>query len=307
MSPDAEAICIEDIAHALSLICRGNGHVKTFWSVAQHCICCAKEAAARGLPDRMILACLLHDAGECYLSDIPRPFKEQLPAYREQEEELLDIIYTKFLGSALTEEEQKQLKEIDDGLLWYDLEELLDETQYGDVPDIHIEPDYTVRPFEMVEQEYLHLFYHYSGMAEPKQVFLEDIADAFESCFDGWSQFLKRSTGEILSLPNGDGLTDIEEEDEEFWEEIEESDDYLRLPDQYEKQIMENFAASVVRPQIANRLWKALHGRHPYRYFKDAIQETGMAQKYYDYRFQAYMEKAEEWCRENRVRYTRKA
>lgn len=46
MSPDPMAICIEDIAHALSLICRGNGHVHKFWSVAEHCICCAKEAEA---------------------------------------------------------------------------------------------------------------------------------------------------------------------------------------------------------------------------------------------------------------------
>lgn len=62
MSPDPMAICIEDIAHALSLICRGNGHVHKFWSVAEHCICCAKEAEARGLSARVILACLLHDA-----------------------------------------------------------------------------------------------------------------------------------------------------------------------------------------------------------------------------------------------------
>ena len=46
-NPDLEAICIEDIAHALSLITCGNGHVKTFWSVGEHCLCCAKEAAAR--------------------------------------------------------------------------------------------------------------------------------------------------------------------------------------------------------------------------------------------------------------------
>ena len=58
-NPDQEAICIGDIAHALSLITRGNGHVKTFWSVGEHCLCCAKEAAARGLSDRLILACLL--------------------------------------------------------------------------------------------------------------------------------------------------------------------------------------------------------------------------------------------------------
>ena len=31
--PDPASICIEDIAHALSLICRGNGHVMTFSSV----------------------------------------------------------------------------------------------------------------------------------------------------------------------------------------------------------------------------------------------------------------------------------
>lgn len=29
--PEKERICIDDIAHALSLLCRGNGHVKTFF------------------------------------------------------------------------------------------------------------------------------------------------------------------------------------------------------------------------------------------------------------------------------------
>ena len=73
--PEAEHLHIEDIAHALSLICRGNGHVKTFFSVGSHCINCAKEAAARGYSDRLVLACLLHDASEAYLSDVPRPLR----------------------------------------------------------------------------------------------------------------------------------------------------------------------------------------------------------------------------------------
>lgn len=76
VNPDASLLCIEDIAHALSLLCRGNGHVQTFFSVGQHCIACAKEAQARGLSARLILACLLHDASECYMSDVPRPFKQ---------------------------------------------------------------------------------------------------------------------------------------------------------------------------------------------------------------------------------------
>ena len=162
-NPDPELIRIEDIAHALSMLCRGNGHVKTFWSVGQHCICCAREAAARGLSNRMVLACLLHDASECYMSDVPTPFKNELPEYQEQEEHLLGIIYEKFLGSDLMEEEQKELKKIYHAMLWYDLEHLLGEIQYGEIPELHIDLDYTVRPFEEVEEEYLSLFEKYSG------------------------------------------------------------------------------------------------------------------------------------------------
>ena len=67
INPDAELICIEDIAHALPMICRGNGHVSPFWSVGEHCILCAKEAAAKGYSNRLVLAALLHDASECYM------------------------------------------------------------------------------------------------------------------------------------------------------------------------------------------------------------------------------------------------
>ena len=156
--PDPERIVIEDIAHALSLLCRGNGHVTTFWSVGQHCICCAKEAAGRGLSDRIVLACLLHDASECYMSDVPRPFKKSLMDYLKQEEKLLKIIYRKYLGSALSQEENMKLKSIDNDLLWYDLKYLLGETPAEPKPAIHITVDYTVLPFKTVEEEYLKLF-----------------------------------------------------------------------------------------------------------------------------------------------------
>ena len=308
-NPDPACILIEDIAHALSLICRGNGHVKTFWSVGQHCICCAKEAWARGLSNRMALACLLHDASECYMSDIPRPYKSELPEYQKHEDALLNIIYTKFLGSPPSDEEQRQLKEIDDALLWYDLENLLGIMQLGEIPELHIDLDYALRPFQDVEREYLDLFYLYSGEEQPKPVYLEDIVDAFETCMDEWTQFLDTRTGEIVSIPNDPGLMAFDE-DEAICEEIEETEYYIRLPDQYElheKQIMENFADICVSRSIANRLWRALNGRHPYRYFKDAINEMGVAQKYYDFRALTFLRMAEEWCRDHNVRYQRKA
>ena len=129
--PRPEDFRIEDIAHALSLICRGNGQVKTFFSVGQHCIACAKEAAVRDLPQRIILACLLHDAGESYLSD------------------------------DLTEQETALVKEIDDIMLWYDLKTLLNEVQ-SELPGEPLTTlYYDVRPFEDVESEYLSLFDQY--------------------------------------------------------------------------------------------------------------------------------------------------
>ena len=158
VNPDPVLIGIPVIAHALSFICRGNGHVKTFWGGGQHCICCAKEAAARGLSDRMVLACLLHDASECYMSDVPRPLKQEMSAYRKIEDDLLKVIYGKFLGTPLTPEEETQIKIIDDDLLWYDLETLLDEKQETEKPKLHIDLDYTVRPFKVVEEEYLEIF-----------------------------------------------------------------------------------------------------------------------------------------------------
>lgn len=157
LDPKPEDFRIENIAHALPLICRGNGHVKTFFSVGQHCINCAREAEALSLPDRMILACLLHDASECYMSDVPRPFKRNLPEYRVAEDHLLSVLYTKFLGSDLTEEEYRKMKHIDNAMLWYDMHELLNE-DIGPKPEIHIEISYEWRPFQEVEKEYLEIY-----------------------------------------------------------------------------------------------------------------------------------------------------
>lgn len=157
--PDAAGIHITDIAHALSLICRGNGHVKTFFSVGQHCIHCAREAKARGLSGRIVMACLLHDASESYMSDVPRPFKQYLDRYLEFEEQLLDVIYTKYLGSTLSEEEQAAVKQIDDDMLYFDLRELLNEHSDREEPQMKTKFSYEVLPFETVEKTYLDLYH----------------------------------------------------------------------------------------------------------------------------------------------------
>lgn len=162
VEPDTEKIDIRDIAHALSMTCRGNGHVKTFFSVGQHCINCAREAAERGCTKRVILACLLHDGGEAYMSDVPRPLKPFMPQYLEAEERLLEVIYRKYLGEPLSDAEAKTVKEIDDDLLYYDMKELFGEIIQEKAPELKIILDYTVVPFEQVERTYLELFEFWS-------------------------------------------------------------------------------------------------------------------------------------------------
>ena len=158
LEPAAEDIHITDIAHALSLLCRGNGHVKHFFSVGQHCVNCAQEAMARGYSRRVCLACLLHDASEAYLSDVPRPFKKTLPSYQELEEHFLSIIYQKYLGSDLTEEEHRLVREIDDDMLYFDLAELLGERPNWEMPEMKSVFSEEYVPFLEVEEKYLELF-----------------------------------------------------------------------------------------------------------------------------------------------------
>ena len=74
--PKPEMIDIEDIAKALSCICRYTGHCNDFYSVAQHSILMANlsEFDSFGTP----LQRLLHDSAEAYIQDIPRPWKGTL-------------------------------------------------------------------------------------------------------------------------------------------------------------------------------------------------------------------------------------
>jgi hypothetical protein len=109
-NPDPEAILIEDIAHALSHLCRWGGHCKTFYSVAHHSILVASL-----LPEEHKLAGLLHDATEAYMVDLPRPIKRRMPEYGKAEDRLLEVIARKFgfpypLPEAVTQADDKMLR-----------------------------------------------------------------------------------------------------------------------------------------------------------------------------------------------------
>lgn len=158
LNPNLELIDILDIAHALSMLCRANGHFRSFYSVGQHCINCMKEAAARGYSERVQLACLLHDASEAYLSDVTRPVKQELPKYLEIEKPLQDAIWLKYLGNPLSREEYAQVFEIDDVMLYHEFLSLMDTRLWDSEPRIYSAPQFAFMEFAGCRELYLHFF-----------------------------------------------------------------------------------------------------------------------------------------------------
>lgn len=91
LNPQGFDYDIEEIAHALSNLCRYTGHSTKFYSVAEHSV-----LVSRILPDRLALAGLLHDASEAYCGDVSKPLKELLPAYKEIEQGVAKAIFHHF-------------------------------------------------------------------------------------------------------------------------------------------------------------------------------------------------------------------
>lgn len=150
----ADDIRLYDIAHPLSFICRGVGQVKHFLSVGQHCINCAKEAEGRGYSDRVVLACLLHDGAEAYVSDVIRPVKVLLDNYTEIEEAFQEAIYEHFGLGDLTAEERELVHLVDDSMLWNEAKELFAHVEDLEPPLLSTMPNFKVRDFQEVENEF---------------------------------------------------------------------------------------------------------------------------------------------------------
>ena len=156
LSPRIEDIDIADIAHALSMLARANGHFPTFHSVAQHSIECANEAIARGLSPKLCLACLLHDGAEAYMSDLTTPVKDKIKSYKQYEETLINLIYEKYVGN-LTDEEKSMVYTIDKDLLYYEFYKHM-QIELGSKPQILTSPSFESRDFHLVKEEFMEIF-----------------------------------------------------------------------------------------------------------------------------------------------------
>ena len=158
LNADPKDIDIVDIAHALSLLCRANGHFPHFYSVAQHSINCMLEAKARGYSTRVQLGCLLHDGSEAYLSDVTRPVKPHLVGYAAMEDKLQKQIFDKWINPSLTQEERTQVFDIDDAVLYFEFLSLTGLRLSMPEPLLKSVPCVALLDFLQVEQQFLQIF-----------------------------------------------------------------------------------------------------------------------------------------------------
>lgn len=105
LDPRPAEIYIEDIARSLSMRCRYAGHVRRFYSVAEHSV-----HVSRHVPPEFALWGLLHDASEAYSADVPRPLKKCLPDWKPLEAAIMAAVAVRF---GLIGEEPEAVKAAD--------------------------------------------------------------------------------------------------------------------------------------------------------------------------------------------------
>lgn len=91
LRPRSADLCLSDIAHGLSNLCRYGGQCRTFYSVAEHSVLLSYT-----VPPSLARWALMHDASEAYLIDIPKPLKSAIPQYQDAERRLMEVIAARY-------------------------------------------------------------------------------------------------------------------------------------------------------------------------------------------------------------------
>lgn len=163
---EENAIVPEDLAHAASLMCRFNGHVREHYSVGQHEL----YASLLVRPD-LALAALVHDSSETFVPDIASPLKAWLrmsPGWRVANRQRSILVLEKqieahihsALGIVLTEADRDEIKAVDRRLAVTERRDLMPPVDSGDCwwsdepYPFHIEP----RDPWSIEEAWLHRF-----------------------------------------------------------------------------------------------------------------------------------------------------
>lgn len=146
-----------DIAHALSQICLQNGHLRLFYSLAQHAIALVNEAKARNFNDRVCLISLLGNAYLAYLPDIPLSMKARIEKYDLMQRQIQETIYDKFNLTEISPEEKKAYEDLDKLVMDNELQLLMPGMEKTMPGTLYARLDIKEADHRLIEREYAKL------------------------------------------------------------------------------------------------------------------------------------------------------
>lgn len=91
LKPEESDVTLDDLASALSNICRFSGHLPKFYSVAQHLV-----NTSRIVDPRYAFDALMHDTAEAFTNDLPTPLKWAFPVFKELETKIEQAMAARF-------------------------------------------------------------------------------------------------------------------------------------------------------------------------------------------------------------------
>ena len=147
---------------------------------------------------------------------------------------------------------------------------------------------------------------------------LKKLIDEMQCQMDEFTTYFNKKTGEFISVSDEEFRAAEEGEDNENNFELEEegvkiavdilenSDDYIELPSQYEIHeytMIERFCLAVENDKDRNVLMIAIKGSGAFRRFEAMIQELGIEDDWFKFKDNEYQEIAIEWCNDNGIKF----
>lgn len=164
VQPNPEDVKVEDIAGALSKTCRFGGHIKRFYSVAEHAINCSLSAMKNGATLEQGFAILHHDDTETYMGDMVKPLKNIMPEFAR-----IEKIVERVIGEKLGIDFDKHhdiIKQFDIQMLFAEKRELFDQQDewFNEPEEIYVEMHTNGLSPDRAYNEFLYLHYQLEGL-----------------------------------------------------------------------------------------------------------------------------------------------
>src|SRR6056297_131309 len=145
---------------------------------------------------------------------------------------------------------------------------------------------------------------------------LEDVMEAVELHSFESNYYYSKKDGKVYFITEDElraaddyedieDFPDLQQDNIKIAEDILWSFDYIKLPDNFDindYEIMEDFCLSLEDKNLRDIMYNSIQGRGAFSRFKDNIHKYGIADDWYDFQEDVYIQIAKDWCEENNIK-----